>query len=268
MTNRYGIDVSQWQDPAAPAGYPWPLLSERASFSIARASYGTRPDARAQAHTQAARLEAMQVGLYHFFCVKQPIVAQLDVFCAVAVKCGIGAGDILPALDVEDDGPNKVGPDWEPLVRQAVDLLSSEFGGAMLYLTQAAWIQMGRPAWMLEHPLWVAHYTNAPKPLSPGDLRPAIWQNRVGPFNPGAPFVAREATRPNAIDHNVAVDALPLATMWPTMPRALPPIGPEQEWSPADLANARLFANLTTGLYERLDLNADKDADFGNGDGT
>jgi hypothetical protein len=36
-------------------------------------------------------------------------------------------------------------------------------------------------------PLSVAHYTDAPTPATPGDLVPALWQFRVGPFDPAGP---------------------------------------------------------------------------------
>lgn len=256
MSRRFGIDVSHFQDPAAPAGVTWSHLSEKSSFVMVRATYGAWPDPAAVAHVRAARVEAFQIGLYHFFCVKQAIHDQLDHLCAQANACGIGRGDILPALDVEDDGPNKVDPSWEPLLKEAADVLISEFGGVIIYITQAAWIALGRPQWMLEAPvfLWVAHYTNAPKPATPGNVVPAIWQNRVGLYNPGAPFVEKEALLPRAIDQDVADGPLPLATLTPAIRTDLPPIGPEPP-SQSDLWSYRLGALLDA----HLDLQGDRD---------
>lgn len=235
MTRRYGIDVSHFQTPARPGGVPWSRISETSQFAIVRGSYGTWPDPSAELHTSAARIEAMQLGLYHFFCVRQSISAQMDVFCAQAFKCLIGPGDILPALDVEDDGGNLVNPSWEPLIRQAVDVLVSVFGDAMIYITQRDWARLGSPGWVLELPMWVANYTNAPKPATPGNVTPAIWQYRVGPYAQGAPFDPKQATSPNAIDHNCADAPLPVCLRAPSQPGKLPspgfsPPSPQTLW--------------------------------------
>jgi hypothetical protein len=259
----FGIDVSHFQSPAAPAGVPWKQLRLKSSFVIVRASYGAWADPNAVAHIRAARAEGFTVGLYHFFVSTQAIAAQLDVFCAQAVKCGVGNGDIVPALDLEDDGKNVLSKAMEPLARQACDTLSSEFGSAMPYITQAGWHALGAPAWLLELPLWVAHYTNAPKPATPGNVPAAIWQNRVGLYAPGAPFNVKEAYLPNALDQDVCDVALPLATMSPSHPSVLPPAGPPPPPHP-ELWQQRLDA-LTVAAAEGLDLSHNDESAEGMG---
>lgn len=265
MTRIFGVDVSKFQSPNAPAGVSWDTIREKSSFVIVRMSYGTYADPQAVAHIRAARAKGFQVGGYHFFVASQPVTAQLDTFCAQAVRCGIGKGDIVPALDIEDDGKNLVVPAWEPLVRHACDYLVAEFGSAMPYVTQRDWNRLGAPAWLLDFPLWTANYTNAAKPATPGNRPCAIWQNRVGPYNPGAPFVASEAYLSNAIDQNVADSPLPLATTNPTMPSspAAPPIDPPSQ---PDVWKQRVDAlNLAAGLEAGLDLSHDDESAEGMG---
>jgi GH25 family lysozyme M1 (1,4-beta-N-acetylmuramidase) len=246
---RYGIDVSHFQNPAAPAGVSWEELGKRSTFAIVRATYGSSPDKRAADHVHAARIEAFQVGLYHFFVASQSVEQQLDVFCSQAVRCGIGKGDILPALDVEDDGPRVVSPTMEPLLKRAADIMVSEFGGCLIYITQRDWHRLGKPAWVLDHPLWVAHYTNGPKPATPGNVAPAIWQYRVGPYAHGAPFVLKEASAPNALDHNIADRELPLCTSWPTAHDGTPH-GADPDPDQSDIWAKRLAAIALEGLKD------------------
>lgn len=254
MTRLFGVDVSHYQDPAAPAGFTYKAMAARSSFAIVRATYGQSPDDRAPLHVANARKESFQVGLYHFFCLSQPVDKQMDVFLAQALKCGVGRGDIVPALDCEDDGKSVLTRAAEPLIHQACDILSSEFGSCMPYLNQAGWIALGEPQWMLDLPLWVANYTNGPKPFLPA----AIWQNRVGPYAPGAPFVLKEAYVPNAIDQDVCDAELPLASTSPTLPRIVIPV-PAAHPSQPDLWQRRLDA-LTAVAYQELDLRHDDES--------
>lgn len=226
MSRRFGIDVSHFQNPTAPAGVAWQEIAKQSTFVIVRFSYGAWPDPNAVQHVAHGRSEAMQVGGYHFLVIDQPVPHQLDVFCDQAIKCGVGAGDIVPALDIEDDGPRLITRAAEPIVRQACDRLIAEFGACATYITQRDWIRLGSPAWLLALAQWTANYTNAPKPLTPGNVVPAIWQNRVGLYAPGAPFVAKDAYLPNAIDQDVADGLLPLATRAPRAPGQLPAVGP------------------------------------------
>jgi hypothetical protein len=247
VTRQFGIDISHYQDPAAPAGFTYKAMRAKSSFAIVRASYGQSPDDRASLHIANARKEQFQVGLYHFFVLSQPVDKQMDVFLAQALKCGIGKGDIVPALDCEDDGKNVLTRAAEPLIHQACDILCSEFGSAMPYFNQAGWIALGEPKWMLDLPNWVANYTNGPRPFLPA----TVWQNRVGPYAPGAPFVLKEAYAPNAIDQDVCDGDLPLATSSPSLPRFVIPV-PSAPPAQQDLWQRRLDA-LTTDMLQQLD---------------
>ena len=236
----YGIDVSKYQSTKAPGGVPWSLLAPTCRFVIVRATYGTYRDPSAVAHVQAARTVGMQVGLYAFFRVGQPVADQLAAFCAQAFACGIKVGDICPALDIEGDPKvAAVSPEWSDYAQAMSDGLVAAFGDCLCYITQRDFGRMGKPAWVLERPSWVAHYTSAPKPATPGNKPATIWQKRVGPYQangPGGVFA------PMVLDQNVALGPLPLGTRVPGASGSDPvgPDGPEPAHTFEALQDCRL----------------------------
>src|SRR5690606_363187 len=69
-------------------------------------------------------------------------------------------------------------------------------------------------------PLWVAHWTGAAQPSTPGGAPWTLWQYRVGPFAPlgiGGVFRGEGLI----VDHNRAREPLPLCSRTPSEP-ALP----------------------------------------------
>jgi lysozyme len=237
MTRSFGIDVSHFQNTTAPAGVSWPTIAQKSTFAIARATYGASKDSSAPAHIRNARAVGLQVGLYHFFRSTQGVAEQLDAFCAQALACKVGMGDIAPALDVEDDLTAKLDPSWEPKLGAFADGLLAEFGEAMIYITQRDWHRLGKPLWILDRPLWVAHYTQAPKPATPANKPCAIWQRTVGPYNPGGPGGAID---PKVLDQNVADGPLPLAKMSPSQVAA--PDAPDAPTAQSELHEQRIAA--------------------------
>lgn len=181
---QYGIDVSHHQ---APASLPWAKFAAGAGFCICRGSYGQMRDRVTAEHVKRARAAGLKVGLYHFFRPSQDAAAQLAIFRSQLELAGIGIGDIVPALDIEADPlptPTAASPAWQLDVRFMLDALVEQFGDALVYITQREFNMLGAPAWVLERPLWVANYTGAAKPFTPGNKAWAIWQHRVGPFVP------------------------------------------------------------------------------------
>lgn len=257
MTSSYGIDVSHYQSTTAPGGVPWSVLKgSGCDFAIVRACYGTFRDPSAVGHVRAARAVGMQVGLYHFFRTSQPVTDQLAAFCAQALACGISVGDVCPALDIEDDGATgpKIDPSWAPLANLMALGLVANFGEALMYCTQRDFGRMGKPAWLLERPLWCAHYTGAPKPATPGNKPCVVWQHRVGPYLHDG---AGGAFKPMMIDQNRALVALPLCTRIPgaTGSTPPPPDGPEPDHSHDDLTELRALASFAVGsnAQDRID---------------
>ncbi len=253
MARLLGVDVSHFQDPAAPAGVPWSTIAQKCSFAIVRATYGISPDARAPLHIMNARKAGLQVGLYAFFRSTLPVSQQLDAFCAQALACGVGKGDIAPALDIEDDVTAKLDPSWEPGARAFVDGLVSEFGEALVYITQRDFGRLGKPAWVLERPLWTAHYTSAPAPATPGNKPCAIWQRLVGPYNPDGPG---GAIKPMLLDQNRADAALPLATTSPSTVAA-----PDAPPAPDNHDDIRILRLVAAAGMAGLDLSHGEELD-------
>lgn len=239
-----GIDVSHFQNTAAPAGVLWSTIAQKCSFAIIRATYGSSKDSSAPAHVKNARAAGLQVGLYHFFRSTQSLQDQLDAFCAQAITCGIGKGDIAPALDIEDDLTAKLEPAWEANAHAFVTGLISEFGEAMVYTTQRDFGRLGKPSWVLDRPLWVAHYTAAAAPATPGNKPCAIWQRRVGPYQPDGPG---GAIKPMLLDQNVADGALPLCTMTPSAIH--PPVAPPAPDNHDDVRALRVEAQIALALH-------------------
>lgn len=224
----YGIDVSHHQKPAA---LPWDRIAHDSNFCIVRATYGAGlRDRECAEHARRARAVGLRVGLYHFFRPSQPVADQLAAFRSAAQAASYRPGDILPALDVEADPIPKmqhVSPSWEPDVRAMAAALSADFGGAcLIYITQREFGLLGKPAWLLEHPLWVAHYTGAKKPATPGNRPCLIWQHRVGPYVPNGPGGYDQALP--ELDQNRAFGNLPIVQRVPwDLGAALPPPTPE-----------------------------------------
>jgi len=157
---------------------------------IARAGYGSARDRHVSEHVARSRDIGAKVGLYLFFRPSEPIEPQLDTLLDVAEAVGLGPGDIVPALDIEQDpipSPQEVSPDWSAPCLDFVEALEARFGGALVYITQREWGMLGKPEWVLKRPLWVAHYTAAKQPATPGNVPATIWQHRVGAFDPAGP---------------------------------------------------------------------------------
>jgi lysozyme len=206
----YGIDVSHWQNPAT---LPWDTFNDHSKFCIVRTSYGTMRDKKTLEHLKHARGAGLKVGCYHFFRPSQPAQAQLDTYLAQLDLAKIGAGDIVPVLDVEADPLptlQQVTPAWQDGVRLMLAALKSRFTNAMVYITQREFGHLGAPEWLLSFPLWVAFYSAAQKCATPGNRPWTLWQHRVDryqAFGPGG----YDKTVPHSemLDQNRAVD-LPL----------------------------------------------------------
>lgn len=211
MANQsFGIDLSHHQKSAFQ---PWDQYAGKVDFVICRASYGgLLRDREVVSHMQHARGIGAKVGLYQFFRPSQSVDQHWDQLRAVAELVRLGEGDIVPALDIERDplpAPGvDVSPAWASACEELVGRIVDTFGDALVYITQREYKLLGAPKWLLARPLWVAHYTNAEKPLTPSDVVPTIWQHRVGPFDPKGPG-GYDKARPE-LDHNRGLGPLPL----------------------------------------------------------
>lgn len=211
----YAIDVSHHQDPN---GLPWHLYRGAVDLVIARACYGSGfTDPTVGEHIARARDIGARVGIYHFFRPSQTWTEQARALEDAAYRCGYGSGDVVPAIDIEADPLQQhqdVGPEWEEPTRLLIDAVRSTFGECLVYITRADWHLLGRPSWVLERPIWVAHYTEYLNPAMPGgdvSIQPVLWQHRVGPLLRGGQGGVFVGTTGNPqIDQSRILAPLPL----------------------------------------------------------
>lgn len=246
--NKYGIDVSHHQNPASLA---WSKFAESSSFAIVRGSYGVMKDRVTAEHVKRARGVGLKVGLYHFFRPTQGVKDQLAVFRAQLDLAGIGPGDIIPTIDIEADplpSPGvHVSPAWQGSVLEFVDAMVAELGDCMVYITQREFGMLGAPAWLLSRPLWVAHYTGAAKPATPGNKQATIWQHRVAPYDPNGP--GGYDSKSPVLDQNRLLGELPLIkAVDPVVNSALPP-APEE----GDDGLEEILEQLQASHWERIE---------------
>jgi hypothetical protein len=206
----WGLDLSHHQDPKK---VPWERIKAAADFVICRAAYGgVLLDRQVVEHVRRTREIGVKVGLYQFFRPGQSVDVHFNTMKLVSDAVDLGDGDILPVLDIEADGvaPHLTppSPEWEPNLHELVERMRQEWGGVMLYLTQRDWRLLGKPLWMLDHPLWCAHYTSNADPATPAGRKPHIWQYRVGPLDPEGPG-GYDKKAPE-YDHNRLIQPLPL----------------------------------------------------------
>ena len=257
----FGIDVSHHQNPSA---VPWERIAETSSLAVVRTNYGTMRDRQTALHVQHARDVGLQVGIYGFYRPSQPWRDQLAVLRSQAELAGHGAGDVWPALDVEADPlpppGTPVSPAWQEGLRETLDALRAAFGGAIVYVTQREWAMLGRPAWLLEYPLWVAHYTTKPQPATPGNRPWLIWQFRVGPYDPDGPGGYYDGGSPQ-LDQNRIAGPLPLVGEQYPFPETHVVAG-DDEADDADLHRLSVLAMAQSEPYDVADLRAERDAEI------
>lgn len=185
---RRGVDISKWQDPAK---IDWHALSDLCDFVVCRFCYGVHRDSRVERHVELVRRHAMSLGGYLFYRPHQSPRAQFEAFCAVDEAVGYDSGDLVPWLDLERDPgapPNQrdPSPDWSEPAHELCDSLVAKYSECLPYLNQADFLALGSPAWLLERPLAVAHWTERPWPTTPGGAEWLMWQRRVAPLPPAS----------------------------------------------------------------------------------
>lgn len=201
-----GCDVSKYQTPSM---VNWSSLD----FGIARATYGKWADPSAEYHASQIRAGKAVPGLYAFFRGDQDATEQADTFFKVSQLVRLVPGDLIPWTDVEDFPGHQISATdmagLENFVDQVDSLLSCSCG---IYITQRDWHRLGKPGWILDRPLWVAHYPingarqRLAKPATPNGMPWRIWQCMVGPLGQ----TLQDTRHPRAIDHDVAIAPLPL----------------------------------------------------------
>ena len=184
----YAIDVSHHQSPRA---LDWAgMRAAGCDLCIVRLTYGTRKDELAKEHAKLARDNGFAIGAYTFARPTQPVADQYQAFWEAAEAIGYGkVEDVIPALDIEDDtASHPIGPEHAAFFEEFAALFQGA-QGAYAYITQRDWGRLGKPGWVLEMPLFVAHYASPTRkePATPNGMPWDIWQHRVGPFQIDGP---------------------------------------------------------------------------------
>lgn len=186
----YAIDVSHHQNPAS---LDWAgMRAAGCDAAIVRLTYGLMQDKRAAEHIKRARDAGMAIGAYHFSRCSQPLGDQIEAFVTAARLADYGRQeDLIPVLDVEDDTEKRpIDPSHAESFHTMATLLDLAFGHKpYIYITQRDWGRLGKPEWVLRHPLHVAHYA-APsriEPATPNGYEWEIWQHRVADFDINGP---------------------------------------------------------------------------------
>ncbi len=141
-------------------------------FAFMKATEGaTFVDSKFKTNWKAAKANGIRCGAYHFFRPKVDLASQIDNFTRVLGT--VEAGDLPPVIDAE------VPSDWARLSgKQSVDLIVGFIAGVqkklganvhpIIYLSPSfADSVLKNDARLKEHPLWLAHYTNADRPRVP-----------------------------------------------------------------------------------------------------
>jgi GH25 family lysozyme M1 (1,4-beta-N-acetylmuramidase) len=177
------LDVSHHQKPGS-------FSLEGHDGLIVRATYGTKPDALASTHAKVALDESKLVGAYHFYRQTQPKEAQLAAF--IASMQNASADVIAPTVDLEWNkahGDGEVSREtFNTDARWMVEKLAARFGQCMIYLTPYFWFDvLGKPDWVMDHVLWLAHYTKPGWPALP-PTQPMPLKHWAGHQYQGAPL--------------------------------------------------------------------------------
>jgi GH25 family lysozyme M1 (1,4-beta-N-acetylmuramidase) len=181
-----GIDVSRYQHPGG-AAIDWAkVYASGQRFAVVKATEYETDEATGKpvlftnpnltADLRDARAAGLVVGSYVFAHPDNSAITQADQFAAAVGE--LPEGSLPPVLDLEDDG----GLTTAQLVawtRTFLDRLQLNTGTVpMIYTGPNFWnTEMGNSTAFVNHPLWVAHYTDAAAPtLFGGWTSWSLWQ--------------------------------------------------------------------------------------------
>jgi lysozyme len=177
MSYTLGIDVSHWQDNNnTPARVDFAKArAAGAQFIFIKASQNTYPDEDFAYNWQAAKAAGLLRGAYHFYDYRYRADKQAEYLWSLIAD---DPGELPPVLDVE--------PFWQPVpgrlallagLRDFFNVIDRLAGRKCLLYSNPATLLSFKPLpiWVLEHPLWVAHYGVA-KPNPCGWIKWHFWQ--------------------------------------------------------------------------------------------
>lgn len=178
-----GIDVSNNNGEV-----DWPAVA-RAGVRVAylKVSEGvTYQDSTWMTHYVQARQEGIKVGAYHFLRAQDAGSEQASWFLSLISQ--VHPWDLPPAIDLEEQSTDgqpagivlAVATAFMQLVSAAVQ------APIVIYTDPSFWRWLGDPQDYHQHPLWIAHYTDAPQPDVPGGWPSwSLWQHSDAGDIPG-----------------------------------------------------------------------------------
>jgi lysozyme len=175
-----GIDVSHHNGPV-----DWGAAARSGlAFAYAKATEGaTVIDDRFAVNWAAIRDAGLFRGAYHFFHPATPVEQQADHFVSTVGQ--LAPGDLPPMLDLEetsqsnDEWPHIEPARRVPLALQWLERVEQALGRKPVVYTRRGFVRatLGEAGRLVEHPVWIAHYTLAPKPaVPPGWAKWTLWQ--------------------------------------------------------------------------------------------
>lgn len=175
-----GVDVSHHNGVIDWAA----VAAANIAFAYAKATEGAGFSDSQFAVNWAGMADAgLARGAYHFFHPASPVEAQAEKF--IAAVGTLAPGDLPPMLDLEETSAEK--DEWDavplaqrvPLAVQWLTLVEQALGPKPIVYTRRGFVRQkfGDAGALKDYPLWIAHYTSAPKPsLPPGWTAWTIWQ--------------------------------------------------------------------------------------------
>ena len=168
-----GIDISHYQGDFLTKVDS----SDSVKWVVCKATEGVSVlDDKFQQNWKIARDKNLTKGAYHFYITTEDPIEQANFFCETIGN--LAMEDLPPVLDLEQDGyyrkRSKEGLQrdiliWLIAVQNKTGkrpIIYTNYTFAQLYLKHSSFA---------EYPLWIAHYTDADKPLVPSAWKDKGW---------------------------------------------------------------------------------------------
>jgi lysozyme len=179
-----GIDVSKHQ-----ARVGWAKVAAAGfKFGFARAiddKTGTTADPQLKNNLAGMKTAGLFRGAYHFFRPNRNVTAAANLFVSLLGR--LEPGDLNPVIDVESADGASAAKMIDGVARW-IDIVEAGVGRQVIIYTFASFwkSQMGNTPRFKDHPLWIAHFTNAAQPNIPSVWSTfTFWQHTEKGSAPG-----------------------------------------------------------------------------------
>lgn len=171
-----GIDVSKFQ-----GNVDWNRVKNSGvTFAFARAiddRTGTTADPKFERNWDGMKNAGIFRGAYYFFRPRRNPTNAANLF--VSTVGALGEGDLPPVIDIEDDDEVSAGTILDRM-KIWIDIVEARLNRQVLIYTFTPFWRdtLGNSTRFSDHPLWIAHFTNAAQPRFPSAFpRFSFWQH-------------------------------------------------------------------------------------------